>query len=115
MDQFEAAKARALKNQARFREARERQAEESAIVVPEVPKEKPQEGRMESRDAVIDISVSLPSGGFAIRLVKKDVLKNVPAPVKLNKNEFRNRLIEGLRPLLGAVQDEPHYSGRKDS
>lgn len=101
MDQFEAARLKHAKNLERKLRTTP-PIEEVRIELPEVPKEKPQE---QSRDAVIDVQVTLPNGGFSLRLVKKDVLQNVPAPVRLNKNEFRNRLIEGLRPLLGAVHD----------
>lgn len=70
-----------------------------AVKVPKV------EAKPDAKDAVIDVSVTLPTGRFALRFTKADVLRNVQYPAKLNKNEFKNRLMEGLKPLLGAVND----------
>jgi hypothetical protein len=98
MDQFEAARLKALKRQ-------ERQARQQApvevpaeVVVPKAKETGP------SNAAIIDVTVTLPNGEFSLRLVKPAVFQNA-SPARLTKNEFKNRLMEGLRPLLGAVTE----------
>lgn len=63
--------------------------------------------------AVIDVTVRLPSGSFAYRFVKPAVFQNA-TPAKLTKNGFRNCFVEGLRPLLGGVNELP-VSGNEGS
>lgn len=104
MNQFEEAKIRAAKRQERQAKYQVDPTKEIAIPrVPEVqqaPIERPKE------DLVIDVKVTLPNGVFTYRFVKPQVLQNI-VPSKLNRNEFRNRLLEGLKPLLGGVNEFP--------
>lgn len=101
MNQFDAAKLRAEKRQ-------ERQAKYEAPVeipapiepVAKVPSKEP------STAAFIDVKVTLPDGSFSFRLMKQAIYQNAHRS-RLNKNEFRNRIIEGLRPLLGGVIELP--------
>lgn len=88
----------------RNKAARERQAlkaqepvvEVEAPAAVEVPKERPM------ADAVIRVTVELPTGVLAFVLTKKDVLSNVPNGL-LNQREFRKHIVDGLKPLLGDV------------
>lgn len=101
MNQFDAAKLRAEKRQ-------ERQAKyEVPVEIPapiepvaKVPSKEP------STAAFIDVKVTLPDGSFSFRLAKLGVYQNANRS-KMNKNEFQNRIIEGLRPLLGSVHEFP--------
>ena len=96
MDQFEAARLKALKRQER--QSRQTPVEPVEVVVPKAKEAGP------SNAAIIDVTVTLPNGEFSLRLVKSAVFQNA-SPARLTKNEFKNRLMEGLRPLLGAVTE----------
>jgi hypothetical protein len=104
MNQFELAKLKAQKRAAR--QAKQVEVEQVDVVeaggcAPPVvvPKEKEP-----SNAAIIDVTVTLPNGEFSLRLIKQAVLQNA-SPSRLNRNEFRNRIMDGLRPLLGEVKE----------
>lgn len=99
MDQFELARVKAQKRI-------ERQARYESPITPEeapvlsVPSKEP------STAAIITVMVTLPDGGFSFRLMKPAIYQNANKS-KINKNEFQNRIIEGLRPLLGGLIELP--------
>jgi hypothetical protein len=97
MNQFELAKLKALKRAERQAKPAPEPVVEPAVI--EVPKEKGP-----SNAAIIDVKVTLPNGEFSLRLVKQAVFQNA-SPAKLTKNEFKNRIMDGLRPLLGATTE----------
>lgn len=98
MNQFDAAKLRAERRI-------ERQAKYEAPAPVETPVAKVP-SKEPSTAAFIDVTVTLPDGGFSFRLMKQAIYQNANRS-RLNKNEFKNRIIEGLRPLLGGVYELP--------
>lgn len=100
MDQFQAAKEKALKRQERFARYEAPKTEEPQKVETVVPSKEP------STAAIITVMVTLPDGGFSFRLMKPAIYQNANKS-KINKNEFQNRIIEGLRPLLGGLIELP--------
>jgi hypothetical protein len=71
-----------------------------AVTAPETPKEKP------NADAVITVWVQLPDTSFSMKLVKRFVYQSA-VKSKLTKQNIRNGIIEGLKPLLGGVNELP--------
>jgi len=97
MDQFAAAKAKHAKNLERRLRPPQEEAKE-----PEVIKEKAITEPVTS--AVVEVKVTLPSGGFSFTLIKPAVLQNAN-PSKLNRTEFLNRIRSGLEPVLGGMKE----------
>ena len=64
---------------------------------PVIPKDKP------SKDAVIYVTVSLPSGEQQFRFVKRDVSANVPGAI--SRDRLRKMFMEGFAPLFGDVRE----------
>lgn len=101
MNEFERARAKALKNGERAAKYREQ-----APVLPpqtepvvEAPKEKePDNG------AVISVWVQLPDQAFAMKFSKPGVYQNATRS-KLTKQAISNAIKDGLRPLLGSVSE----------
>lgn len=58
-----------------------------------------------SADAIIKVTVSLPTKDIVFTLRKRNVLSNVSAS-RMTKDEFRNAFMRGLEPLLGRVEPE---------
>lgn len=101
MDAFEKARLKHAKNLERRMRAvvpLTTPADEQVVFI-ETPKE-----REPITAAIIEVKVTLPTGEFDFRLVKASVMQNAN-PSKLNKNEFRNRIMEGLRPVLGGLSE----------
>ena len=99
MDQFEAAR---LKNQKRLDRLTRYEVKlpepepinESVGTI--VTEEKP------SLDGFVDVTVTLPKGSFSFRLTKKNVMANVPN-ARLNLNEVKKLVNDGLTPLMGRM------------
>jgi hypothetical protein len=72
------------------------QGDVAAAAPVETPKEKP------NADAVITVWVQLPDTEFSMKLVKRFVYQSA-VKSKLTKQNIRNGIIEGLKPLLGGV------------
>lgn len=106
MDQFEAAKLKHAKNLERRLRAQAAEEIEKAEVV-YIEHEAFQEKAPEERatDAVVEVKVSLPNGGFVFSLVKPSVLQNAVVS-KLTKQNFVNGVMKGLEPLLGVVKEK---------
>lgn len=103
MNEFERAKAKRLKNLERMQRSQQKAVEPVAppiiqVETPAVPKEKRQ-----SIDALITVTVELPTETMEFRFCKANVLQNVPLN-KLRRNEIMNALIKGLEPVFGAVK-----------
>ena len=98
MDQFEAARQKHLKNKERLARVTQTVVAEpdAEATIPEVPKEKP-------KDGYIDVTVTLPSGSFSFRLVKRDILQNV-SRARLNLPEIKKLISDGLTPLMGRME-----------
>jgi hypothetical protein len=96
MNQFELARLKAQKRA-------ERQTNPAVVVPvePEAPVAPKEKGP--SNSAVIDVRVSLPDGEITMQFVKAAVYQNANKS-RLNKREFTNRILEGLKPLLGEVK-----------
>lgn len=106
MDQFEAARVKHAKNL----ERKERtQSNTAAPVEPEVKTqavEAPKERVMDKGVATIEVIVTLPDTEHRYKFVKLAVYQNATRS-KLTRNEFKNRITEGLRPLLGGLNELP--------
>lgn len=113
MNQFDAAKARALK--------RAEKKIPPPIGDPLPPYQPPVVGRIELpepvvepvatkektfKDAYIRVEISLPTGVIGFTLVKESVLANASVS-RLTKDEFKRCVINGLIPLLGVVRELP--------
>ena len=100
MDQFEAARIKHLKNQERktrvIPQGLAQVEPDAETTIPEVPKAK-------TDDGYIDVTVTLPSGSFSFRLVKKNILQNVPL-ARLNLPEIKKLIGDGLTPLMGRME-----------
>lgn len=106
MDQFEAAKLKHAKNYERQHRVKI-EPEPLPVVVPDslpvllqAPKEKPKHA------AVIHVMVVLPDREFTFSLTKPHIYQNITAN-RLNKSEVKKCLEDGLRPLLGSLDDFP--------
>lgn len=101
MDAFEKARLKHAKNLERRLRSQSEVVEvvEEPVVFIETPKESEP-----LTAAIIEVKVTLPTGEFDFRLIKASVMQNAN-PSKLNKNEFRNRIMEGLRPVLGGLSE----------
>ena len=100
MNAFEQARLKHAKNLERRMRAQDKpviEAPKPQVPVLLAPKEK-------SGDAVIEVTVKLPSGNLNLRFIKRDVLSNVPNH-RLNRNEFRKAFVDGLVPLMGRVDE----------
>lgn len=105
MDAFERARQKHAKNL----ERKERtQANTSAKV--EAPVEAPKEKAVDVGVALIEVVVKLPDNEYRFTFVKPAVYQNAIRS-KLTKNEFKNRITEGLRPLLGGLNELPFGGG----
>jgi hypothetical protein len=98
MDAFEAARLKYAKN----RERKERTEAVEIAKDPEAPKKKAE--RIDSGVATIEVVVTLPDAEHRYTFVKLAVYQNAIRS-KLTRNEIRNRILEGLRPLLGGVKE----------
>jgi hypothetical protein len=98
MNQFELARLKAQKRAERQAKPVVTAVEPVVPVVAPAPKEKGP-----SNSAVIDVRVSLPDGEITMQFVKAAVYQNANKS-RLNKREFTNRILEGLKPLLGEVK-----------
>lgn len=99
MDAFEKARQKHAKNLER--RMRAEAPEVPAPNVPEVPIEKP---KKPDTSAVIEVKVILPDGEFSFALCKPGVYQNATR-AQLTPANFKNRIREGLKPLLGGVND----------
>lgn len=107
MDAFDQARLKHAKNLERRLRVREPQGIDQAEEVSSpVPNKEPKEQKEPSTAAIITVMVTLPDGGFSFRLLKPAIYQNANKS-KINKNEFQNRIIEGLRPLLGGLIELP--------
>ena len=101
MNAFEQARQKHAKNLERRTRAQEKDpviaAPKPQIAVLLAPKER-------RSDAVISVTVSLPSGEFSFRFLKRDVLSNVPNH-RLTRQEFKRAIVDGLVPLMGRVDE----------
>ena|SRR6185369_12108219 len=97
MDTFEAARLKHAKNL-----ERKNRGSAPEVVFIEQP-ERPEPPKERSNAASVEVTVTLPDGEFSFTLVKPAVYQNANR-AKLNKNEFLNRIREGLKPLLGEVK-----------
>ena len=71
---------------------------EAAAPAVETPKEK-----TISKDGVIQVVVSLPSGEIEMAFRKRNVMENV-IKSKMTKDQFQNAIAKALEPLLGRVE-----------
>lgn len=103
MDQFEAARVKHAKNLERKERTQSNTAQVEEIpVVLEAPKEK----KLDTGIATIEVVVTLPDTEHRYKFVKLAVYQNATRS-KLTRNEFKNRITEGLRPLLGGLNELP--------
>lgn len=101
MDQFEAARLKQAKNLERKLRTQANTATRVEVVeqpVVELPKE-----QKASRDAVIEVVVTMPHRTLSFSLKKRDILNNVH-PNRLTKEEFSKAIAKGLEPLMGRVE-----------
>lgn len=111
MNQFEEAKLKAQKRIERQAKYAAPQAVVPDARTPNVPAnaasvETHKEKRKDTTAAEITVWVQLPDGGFSMKFVKQHVYQNAIRS-KLTKQEFSNRIKEGLWPLLGGIDEFP--------
>jgi hypothetical protein len=66
----------------------------------ETPKEKQDNG------LTITVLIQLPDQSFELKFRKASVYQNASRS-RLTKQEFKNRIKEGLKPLLGGIDEFP--------
>lgn len=99
MDQFEAARLKTLKREAKRSVLPEYTGGDAEPEPIEIPKEKPKR----TQDGVFTIAVDMPHVKFAFVLTKTSILSHA-AQSRLTETEIRKHIIDGLKPLLGGLE-----------
>lgn len=104
MNQFEEAKLKAQKRmerQARYVQVLPLAPQPPTVTTStETPKEKQDNG------LTITVLIQLPDQSFELKFRKASVYQNASRS-RLTKQEFKNRIKEGLKPLLGGIDEFP--------
>ena len=101
MDQFEAARLKTEKREARkllsmpqFVETHKEEDTSVHARVSDVAKQR--------KNAIFTVSVDMPHAQFTFNLVKESILSHAPKN-RLTESEIRKHIIQGLKPLLGGI------------
>ncbi len=102
LNQFELAKLLYQRQHDSLMASRKRVAERKRRLE-EKPKEEKKMETKSTKDAVVSVSITLPTGEIKFSFTKRNVFDNA-VKSRLNEREFKNCIREALKPLLGGVE-----------